>query len=891
MKNWFSLFAVLLMLVCAKGQTLSLSGTVKDGAGQPIPNASIILMQADSAIVAFSSTATDGVFRVAVKDTSATTICASMLGFRRTCITIDETVRKTGSANFVLTQEEKVLQEVNVNARAAIRERGDTVVYRLEAFTNQTERNLEEALAKLPGFRVDDQGRISVNGKNISKINIEDDDLVGTDYQLLSKNLSAAVVEDVEVVGGYLENPLYKGILDSDEIALNLRLKDKGRKLLLGSVEAAGGVQGKYDITANGIVLAKVLKAYLLAKGNNAGFEVGVPRGNAGVNTAGDDIRLTEENTELLDIGVVATPLVNRQRTLFNNGRLGSLNAVSNPADKLSIRVNFQGYADGNRVTSHSLSRYFSQGDTTVFDEHAVYGNDPLQWSGGIDATYQITSASLLKIRYTGLHIEHDENTSIILNENAVFQGLQSGQDRHLVHADYSARIGTASIIQVQSAYLRNSLNQRLTVPTYAAVEANEGSFDYPMAQHYLSPFSGFALTTKWTSRLNNGFMYRAVLSYRYDQEDLESRLFEDDNPTARQAAFSNQYTRKTHRLGANVDGRLRLGPVQVYGDLGVHHDAAQLADRLNASSDFNQQAFYLAPNVGVQWSFWRRHRLSVNYTYNRQLAPLRNQYSGFIFTNYRNARNYETTPYMLTNQNVGLRYTYRFPYRQFFANVYLYHGVTNNALQSTILYDPIYLYSTAYPSRETLPFSGMRVGIDKMLSKLNLLTSLSSNVTRYRYINQVNSYTERQVNATTVSNELALNSSFNIPYNLVFRLRNSLQLNRTTVGKSEQRNNQSNWLVSLQNTWRLSNSMLVTQSLEYYRWVRSETDNNYQTLFLDFGAKWDVIKDRLAFTANVRNALNQQRLVVVHVSDYNNVRRDFALQPRMLLFGAAYRF
>ena len=51
--------------------------------------------------------------------------------------------------------------------------RGDTVSFNPAAFRDGSERNVEDLLKKMPGFKVSESGKISFNGKPVERVFLE----------------------------------------------------------------------------------------------------------------------------------------------------------------------------------------------------------------------------------------------------------------------------------------------------------------------------------------------------------------------------------------------------------------------------------------------------------------------------------------------------------------------------------------------------------------------------------------------------------------------------------------------------------------------------------------------------------------------------------------------
>lgn len=112
---------------------------------------------------------------------------------------------------------------------------GDTISFDGKKWMDAGVLKLEDLLKKIPGFQVDGNGRILYNGREISRILLDGEDLAGMRYNLLSRNLRAALVDSVQVIGQYQQNRLMKGFVQSGQTALNIRIGEVYNGRISGS--------------------------------------------------------------------------------------------------------------------------------------------------------------------------------------------------------------------------------------------------------------------------------------------------------------------------------------------------------------------------------------------------------------------------------------------------------------------------------------------------------------------------------------------------------------------------------------------------------------------------------------------------------------------------------
>jgi hypothetical protein len=157
---------------------------------------------------------------------------------------------------------------------------GDTLKFDAARYLKPEAFRLEDLVKNIPGFRVDDNGRIYFNGKEISRIMIDGDDLAGEQYKLLSKNLKALMVDSLQVIQGHEKNRLLRTFGNQDAIALNLVIKKSWIGKTSGNLMIGRGIGQRGEADAELIRLAKKAKQLCFFNTNNTGVYGVTDRGN-----------------------------------------------------------------------------------------------------------------------------------------------------------------------------------------------------------------------------------------------------------------------------------------------------------------------------------------------------------------------------------------------------------------------------------------------------------------------------------------------------------------------------------------------------------------------------------------------------------------------------------
>lgn len=148
---------------------------------------------------------------------------------------------------------------------------GDTLVFDAQRYARHTSFRLEELIRDIPGFRVDGEGRIYFNGKEISRIMIDGDDLSGEQYRLLSRNLRSMMVENLELIQDHQPNRLLKGYDLVGSPAINIRIKKEYKGRPSGSGTLGMGTQNLHQLAFESVWVLDSLKQMLFLDHNNTG--------------------------------------------------------------------------------------------------------------------------------------------------------------------------------------------------------------------------------------------------------------------------------------------------------------------------------------------------------------------------------------------------------------------------------------------------------------------------------------------------------------------------------------------------------------------------------------------------------------------------------------------
>ncbi len=253
MRLIFSLFALVFSLsVTAQRTDGSIRGRILDSvSNQPVAGATVSLLQAvDSSLVTFTVSNKNGQFEfkgIAAGNYKVVVAHQSLEPLRR-AVSITTENPAVDLVDIKGSPAVKTLTGVVINTEAPVQIKGDTVQFKADAFKTRPNATVEDLLKRIPGVQVDKDGGVTAQGESVQKIYVDGKEFFGNDPKLATKNLTADMVESVQVFDDMSEQARFTRVDDGSRTkAINIKLKKDKNKGVFGRALAAHGDQGRYE--------------------------------------------------------------------------------------------------------------------------------------------------------------------------------------------------------------------------------------------------------------------------------------------------------------------------------------------------------------------------------------------------------------------------------------------------------------------------------------------------------------------------------------------------------------------------------------------------------------------------------------------------------------------
>ena len=246
-KRYFTLFLLCVVgSLMAMAQHVTIKGVVRDALDrEALPRVSVRLLTVDSTYVEGTTGNNEGLFRLKPVSHGRYIVQFSFLGYRTQCVNIDtRSVRsQMDMGEILMSMGDVVLSEATVLGKAPeVVVKEDTVEFNADSYKTQPSAVVEDLLKRLPGVEVDASGKITANGKEVTKILLDGKEFFSDDPKVASKNIPVEMVDKLQVVDRKSDLARITGVDDGEEeTVINLTIKPGMKQGWFGEVQGGYG--------------------------------------------------------------------------------------------------------------------------------------------------------------------------------------------------------------------------------------------------------------------------------------------------------------------------------------------------------------------------------------------------------------------------------------------------------------------------------------------------------------------------------------------------------------------------------------------------------------------------------------------------------------------------
>jgi hypothetical protein len=270
----FTIALPFIHLPTLQGQSATASGSVYFEDGEIGEGAFVRLMTADTArMIDYVETDVQGEWEIALPKERPLVLQVTFFGYQTAFRTITEP-GSVSSLEFQLQKQSFDLDAVTVEEKAfGVRREGDTLTFRLETYTTGAERTLGDVLNRLPGMEIRD-GSVYYGGEKITKMLVQGRDIINANQQLATEGIRADQLKEIKVIENYKAPSEQFQTERSDDVAMDVRLKEGELSKWSGEAELMAGYPSSVKADVSGFNLGDKVGLSGFVRANNVGERV-----------------------------------------------------------------------------------------------------------------------------------------------------------------------------------------------------------------------------------------------------------------------------------------------------------------------------------------------------------------------------------------------------------------------------------------------------------------------------------------------------------------------------------------------------------------------------------------------------------------------------------------
>lgn len=659
-----------------KSQTI-IEGTVLDAQGKTVDAYVTVAPKGTGNILGFADTDSKGNYKLEfTTQADSVTVTASGLAIGNYVKIVANCSQRV---DFRVKEKTVQLKEVSVRAQK-IRQNGDTLNYLVGAYQQQGDRVIGDVLKHMPGIEVADNGGIKYNGKAIKKFYVEEMDLLQGRYGLATNNINAQDVATVQVLENHQPVKMLQGKELSDDVAINLKLKDSAKGTMAINTMLGGGLQQAQTIGDNPLWTAEVVGMYFAKRRQNMTLYKG--------NNTGDDVskELTQHYSSINSISLypfcpTGTVMpsgsgLSQKRTFDNHSHILTMNHLEKLNKDTEMGLNIAYHNDRIQCEGNSLGDQFMSDDSRLLTSETMTSETKIN-NLNVQGRYNWNAqngfvANVLKF---DANWNSDCVDGLLLSERTGTAPMNYGNDHVRQHFD-RPQLSVSNTFNTIRNIGKNTFNlhfsagyahrpNTLTVSVDSLLQGTSTTYTQDVNSHHIA------------GRFNTSYGIRVADVFRFNyginaSANLHGIVTDLDGfaPPAGNNQLSNDLWYNTYCLALSQSYKYETPNLDITLGLPLELYTQTLDDKIrNDNHGYTHLLFF--PSFSMNWSITRDFWLNAGANYSKTVGDPGGIYSGYIMSNYRAfQRSYveqlsETKNY---GANVGLRY--RSAIHALFANV-----------------------------------------------------------------------------------------------------------------------------------------------------------------------------------------------------------------------------
>ncbi len=644
------LLVFLLNILMLNAQKLNINGKVLNFEKKPVENATIYLLkQKDSSIINYTSSNREGNFSLKTDEISEPSIlkidAEKLISYSRNFETIGQSV----SLGDIELERNSVsnIQEVKLTA-SPVKVKKDTIEFNASSIKVRPDSKIEELLKQIPGVQMDNDGKITINGKEVDQITINGKPFFDKNGKIALQNLPADIIKNIQFTTTKTKEEELSGKTSkSNNATINFNIDEKKNKGLISRLTSGYGSDKRYEGSGLLSYFKNDTKISLLAASNNInsqGFssdEVFDSMGHG-------------RNSWLMQGGSVVTSGGSTYYVSGGNNTKGIQKSTTigfNYSDKFGKDLDLDNvsliHINNNLETRSKVSRTTLLPDYTLkTNSESNGGNDSRQYNFDVSARIRLDSLTSIyfspsfsrneirsfstsnanTFRDNDLLNTSNSNTSLDSENNAFNPNLYFSKKFHKKGREMNVNLNSSI-----SENKENLLNRSENI-FYSGTQPNDNRNQYALKKNQNNNYrfrTGYTEPISDSTNISLSLNYNAAtMRNRRDVNDFDAATMQYSDYNE---ALSNSMNQKINTIAPELSFEINKKKISGWGSVRADFSDMKVSSRFS-NQNYGLQKNFVLPNynMGMNYEFSQNKRLSL-YNFADFSIPTAEQLTPYI--------------------------------------------------------------------------------------------------------------------------------------------------------------------------------------------------------------------------------------------------------------------
>lgn len=870
---------ILNILLFLTGATVAYSQTKLSGkvvyadSGKPVEFANVIVQNVKmTGIYAYTMTDSDGKYSIEGN------FAADSLALTVTAVNIErstEIIRNVpGILDFSVREKILELNEVVIKADIpAMRRGGDTLTYIAAKYKDKNDLVAEDIIKKLPGVEVNESGRISYQGKEISRFYIEGLDMLGSGYTVASKNIEADDIHSINIYENHQHVKALKEISRPDAAAMNITLKEDAKGTWTGSLAAGLGYKPwMWRGEASLMYFGKKMQSINTYKTNNTGDNVA------------REFNSPDGTESIIGVRLPTIPPLNEKLYIDNNIHALSSNFLFKLSETLQLKLNAWYVHDFRESEGTSKTVHNIIGEAPIVVDESIYASEK---SDRVNIDLSIENNKEKSYLSNSLYFNGDFNTDygrVINDGNPVAQSfglpsLSAGNNLRMI-IPVAGKFSLNLRSRIAYNHRPNSLKvEPLLFPDIFGESSADNAVQTLNSSQFITNNSLFG-------NYNIGRWNIAVgVGVNAHVEDMKSKLY-SGNRTAAADSMRNDinWQRYDITVGPSVSYKVSdVFSISAYVNADFMH--LQSKDRVRHETD-RITTVMASPSLSLNGKITSDLKYSASASYMEYYGGLYDSYGGFIMTDYRNIASKDGKLRHVRHQNYAASMSYGDALNMIFANVDAAYWRANSNLTYAYTYDGALTYIESVDAPNLSHGLNLTAKVSKQFLEISTLFRIGGGWNR--------TWSEIIRQGSRMG---SINDFYTVSFGFNTRFTRWMNMDYDITYNRSESNVESSVKIAPVDYIKQAGELLFDFGRGFNLSVDCEHYYNSSTILSEYrnmvflGARFSYKIKCLTYSLEGRNLLNTKSYMSAFISDITDYRYSYSLRPLSVIAVVRFHF